>query len=154
MFKEMRRKEKQTSLEEAVEILNRCQYGILSTVGENGYAYGVPLNYVYVDNKIYFHSAKSGNKLDNIKYNEKVSFCVVGETELLSDKFDTRYESVIVFGRAEEVDEGEKDYALMEIIKKYSSDFLEKGKKYLEKAGKQTRVIKINIEHMTGKLGR
>lgn len=147
----MRRKDKEIRKEQSIEILEKCEYGVLSTVGENGYAYGVPLNYVYIDNKIYFHCAKSGHKLDNINYNDRVSFCVVGETELLPDKFDTKYESVIVFGKAEEVDEEEKYSALMEMLKKYSKDFLEKGKKYIENAGSQTRVIRIDIEHMTGK---
>lgn len=151
MFREMRRKDKQISHEKSIEILKSCSFGVLSVVGENGYGYGVPLNYVYVDNKIYFHSAKTGFKLDSIKHNDKVSFCVIGKTEILPDEFDTKYESVIVFGRAEEVDEDEKYSALMEMIKKYSKDFIDKGKKYIEKAGNATRVYKINIEHMTGK---
>lgn len=151
MFREMRRKDKQISTEQAIEILKRCSYGVLSLVGENGYGYGVPLNYVYVDNKIYFHSAKRGYKLDSIKCNNKVSFCVVGKAEILPDKFDTKYESVIAFGKAEEVDGDEKYFALMEMIKKYSKDFLDKGRKYIEDAGSQTRIFKINIEHITGK---
>jgi len=154
MFREMRRKEKQLSHEQSIEILKKCEYGVLSVVGDNGYAYGVPLSYVYVDNKIYFHSALTGYKLDCIEYNNKVSFCVVGDTKLLPDKFDTEYESVIVFGRAQEVT-GEENYtAHIELLKKYSADYLEEGKKYLERAGKNTRIFKIDIEHMTGKLGR
>jgi nitroimidazol reductase NimA-like FMN-containing flavoprotein (pyridoxamine 5'-phosphate oxidase superfamily) len=153
MFKEMRRKEKQLSKEQSIEILKKCQYGVLSVVGENGYAYGVPLSYVYVDNKIYFHSALTGYKLDCIRYNNKVSFCVVGETNVLPDKFDTEYESVIVFGKAEEVTGDENYFAHIELLKKYSGDYMEEGKKYLEKAGKHTRIFKIDIDYMTGKLG-
>lgn len=74
MFKEMRRKECSIQNEQAIKLLEDCKYGVLSTVGENGYAYGVPLNYVYHKGNIYFHCAGEGNKLDNIMFNNKVSF--------------------------------------------------------------------------------
>jgi nitroimidazol reductase NimA-like FMN-containing flavoprotein (pyridoxamine 5'-phosphate oxidase superfamily) len=151
VFKEMRRKDRQISAEEAVEILNKCHYGVLSTVGENGYAYGVPLSYVYADGKVYIHCALSGHKLENIEYNNKVSFCVVDGVEALPDKFSTKYESVIVFGRVEGVT-GEESYsAHIELLKKYSSDYVEEGKEYFEKAKERTKTFKINIEHITGK---
>ncbi|NLB53024.1 MAG: hypothetical protein GX808_08820 [Syntrophomonadaceae bacterium] len=57
---------------EAIELLKAGEYGVLSSVSENGYAYGVPLNYVYFDNSIYFHCAAEGRKLDDIKKNDKV----------------------------------------------------------------------------------
>jgi len=56
-----------------------------------------------------------------------------------------------MFGNAEEVFEQEKDDALLEIIKKYSKDFVEQGKEYIEKAKGATSVFKIHIEHITGK---
>lgn len=71
--------------------------------------------------------------------------------ELLPDKFDTNYRSVILFGKAAEVNNQEKDEVLLEFIKKYSKEFIEKGKNCLEKAKGATRVFKINIEHITGK---
>ena len=75
MFKEMRRKERSIDNQQAIELLKKGQYGVLSTVGENGYAYGIPLNYAYHEGNIYFHCAAEGSKLDNIAYNNKVSFC-------------------------------------------------------------------------------
>ncbi len=151
MFREMRRKDKQLTLEESIEILRNNEIGVLSTICENGYPYGVPLNYVYYNNSIYFHCAKTGQKLDNIKGSTKVSFCVYCDVELLPDKFDTNYKSVILFGKAMEVNELEKEEALLEFIKKYSSKFIEEGKNYIEKAKGTALVYKINIEHITGK---
>jgi nitroimidazol reductase NimA-like FMN-containing flavoprotein (pyridoxamine 5'-phosphate oxidase superfamily) len=151
MFKEMRRKDRSIDSEQAVQLLTNGQYGVLSTVGENGYAYGIPLNYAYLEGNIYFHSAVEGNKLDNIMFNNKVSFCVVGSTEPIPDKFSYRFESVVAFGRAEEVYDKEKEDALMALIQKYSSEFMEKGQEYVRKDGIKSRVIKINIEHLTGK---
>lgn len=154
MFRKMRRHDKEISSEEAARILESAEYGILSTTGEDGYAYGVPLSYAYKDNCIYFHCARDGQKLDNIKHNDRVSFCVVGATELLPEEFSTRYESVIAFGRASEVFDQEKQEALVAILEKYSSQFMDKGMEYINKDSRLTRVIKIEIEHMTGKKGR
>jgi len=151
MFKEMRRKDKSIDNEHAIKLLENGQYGVLSTVGENGYAYGVPLNYIYHRGNIYFHCATEGSKLDNIVYNNNVSFCVVGDTEPIPDKFSYRYESVIVFGHAVEVYDKEKEEALVALIQKYSDEFMEEGLEYIQKSGNQTIVIKINIEHLTGK---
>ncbi|GAA0086402.1 pyridoxamine 5'-phosphate oxidase family protein [Clostridium sp. CTA-7] len=151
MFKEMRRKDREIEALEAIEVLKKCEYGILSTVDENGYPYGVPLSYVYANDSIYFHSAVEGHKLENIKKNDKVSFCVVGQTDVLPDKFSTKYESVIIFGRAKEVFDDEKNAALLELINKYSADYIEKGKTYIKNANDKTKVIKISIDHISGK---
>ena len=154
MFKKMRRKDRELDTTEAIEILKNCQYGILSTIGENGYAYGVPLSYIYMNDAIYFHSALEGYKLDSLLNNNRVSFCVVGQTFILPDKFTTNYESVIVFGRAIEVLDNEKESAFLEILNKYSPDYIEKGKSYIASASTNTKVIKISIEHISGKARR
>ena len=154
MFREMRRKDRELNKDEVMEILKNNTYGILSTISENGYPYGVPLSYVFHNHSIYIHGATEGHKLDNILSNNKVSFSVVGETCILPDKFSTQYESVIIFGRAVEVFDDEKNRALLEVINKYSSDYLEQGKEYINKASKVTKVIKICIEHISGKAKR
>lgn len=151
MFKQMRRKERETENVETLEIFKNGEYGVLSTIDENGYAYGVPLSYVYSNESIYFHCALEGQKLDNINYNNKVSFCVIGKTCVIPDKFSTKYESAIVFGEAIEVFEEEKREALLELLKKYSPNFIEKGKLYIKNAGDKTKVIKIKIDKISGK---
>lgn len=151
MFREMRRQDRKINDSETIRILEEGQYGILSTTGNDGYAYGIPLSYAYSNNSIYFHSALEGQKLDNIKHNNRVSFCVVGATEVLPDKFSTKYESVIVFGKASEVCEEEKHEALVSILKKYSPGFMDNGMKYISTGSPKTKVIKIEIEHMSGK---
>lgn len=154
MFRELRRQDRKISQDEAINILKKSPYGILSTVGEDGYAYGVPLSYVYLNNNLYFHCAKEGHKLENIKFNDKVSFCVVGNVENIPEKFTVKYESVIVFGRACEVHGEEKHTALMELIKKYSEQFIEKGKEYIEQSDDTVKIIKISIEAISGKANR
>lgn len=150
----MRRQDRRLDDNEAERILIQGEYGVLSTTGENGSPYGVPLSYAYLNKNIYFHCAGEGHKLDNIALNDRVSFCVVGKTMPLPDKFSTRYESVIIFGRAVAVDGIEKEQALMALIEKYSADFIEKGRKYVDKDGPITKVIKLNVELMSGKARR
>lgn len=154
MFREMRRKDRRLDEKEAITILEAGQYGVLSVCGSNGYAYGVPLSYVYSDGSIYFHGATEGQKLDDIKYNNKVSFCVVGKTTPLPKDFAVNYESVIAFGRAMELFDEEKQAALEAIIAKYSADYTAEGLVYIRKAFEATKIVKIEIDHMTGKSRR
>ena len=71
MFRQMRRIKQLLQEDESIEILKKCDYGQLSLIGDDDYPYIVPLNYVYDDGKIYFHSGKIGHKIDAINKNEK-----------------------------------------------------------------------------------
>jgi nitroimidazol reductase NimA-like FMN-containing flavoprotein (pyridoxamine 5'-phosphate oxidase superfamily) len=150
-MKEMRRKDKQIGIDDAIKLLTECEYGVLSTVGNDGQAYGIPLNYTYHDNCIYFHCALKGHKIDNIDNNPKVSFCAVGDTKVLPSEFATDYVSAVVFGVASEVRGTERHNALVLLLEKFSPDFMQEGKKYIEKFDKATKVIKIEIQHISGK---
>jgi hypothetical protein len=151
MDRKIRRADRAIPDSAAQEILRAGEYGILSTVSVDGQPYGVPVSYSYTGDVIYFHCALAGHKLDNLSSNNKVSFCVVGKTQVLPAKFATNYESVIVFGKALEVTADEKHTGLIELLKKYSPDFMDKGLRYITGDGDKARVYKIVIEAMTGK---
>jgi nitroimidazol reductase NimA-like FMN-containing flavoprotein (pyridoxamine 5'-phosphate oxidase superfamily) len=150
-MKEIRRKDRAVTEEEALAILNNAEYGVLSTVSENGKPYGVPLNYCIIDNGIYFHCAVEGRKTDHIKQCTSVSFCAVGNTEIMPEKFGTKYESVIVSGEVEEVFDMNKQIALEGLLHKYSPEYIAEGIKYIEGLREKTRVFKITINTLTGK---
>ncbi|BCS52771.1 pyridoxamine 5'-phosphate oxidase family protein [Geobacter sp. SVR] len=154
MQKDLRRKDRALGPEEKRELLARGEYGVLSTVAADGAPYGVPVSYCLMDEALYFHCAVEGHKLDNIAANSSVSFCVVGTTELLPDQFATRYESVIVSGRGEEVFGTEKQRALEELVVKYSHNFMSEGQRYIEAHSGQTRVFRIGIADISGKARR
>ena len=154
MYREMRRREKQLSEAEGIRLLKEGGYGVLSTFSIEGEPYGIPLNYMYDDGCIYFHSALAGRKVDILKNQNKVSFCVVGLSEVFPAKFSTRYESVILFGQVLEVFGTEKEKGLLGLIDKYSTDYTLEGKKYIENAAGITGVYKIEIQHMTAKSSR
>lgn len=147
----MRRKDRQITSEETFAILNNGEYGILSTASSDNQPYGVPLNYCVIDGSIYFHCALEGRKIDNMNSNPRVSFCVVGKTELLPDKFAIRYESCIVEGTASESFGEEKQSALEGLIHKYSEDFFSQGLEYIEKLRDKAKVFKISIDSISGK---
>ena len=152
MFREIRLKERVIDNESAIEILKNGSFGVLATVGKDGYPYGVPLNYTYFDDCICFHCAQKGHKLENIDFNNKVSFCVVTKSDVLANEFDTDYESAIAFGKAVVItDDSEKKNILLSVLNKYSAEYLKAGTNYMKKHWDETKVIKITIEHLSGK---
>jgi hypothetical protein len=151
MERKIRRTDRVLSESEAKGILEKGEFGILSTASLDGQPYGVPISYSYTGNVIFFHSAIDGHKLENLRKNNRVSFCVVGRTEVLPDQFSTKYESAIVFGKAFELTDDEKHKGLLEIVKKYSPGFIKEGLQYIENAANKARVYKIVIESITGK---
>jgi len=155
MFRNIRRKNRELTGERICQLLDESEYGFLSLgTSENGYAYGVPLNYVFDrdSNSLYFHCASEGQKLDEIRRNNKVSFCVVGTTKPIAEQFTTLYESVIVFGEAYILDSAEeKRKALSLLVSKYSPEFETLGEKYMDKSWDRTTTFKISVKHITAK---
>lgn len=155
MFAEMRRSDRLLSQEETVQILERGEYGVLSMYDSSGYPYGVPVNYVYADGKLYIHCAKSaGQKAKNLAADNRVCFTVIGQVEVMPEKFGAKYESVILFGTAKELEGDDKQAVLERIIRKFSADYLEAGMQYIAKAFEKAGVYEIDIAHMTGKAKR
>ena len=152
MFSTMRRKDREVTGSVIEEILLQGEFGTLATISENGYPYTIPLSYVYYDKAIFFHCAKQGHKLNNIQHNNKVSFSIVTDVNLLPSEFVTNYKSVIAFGEASEVTGDGKEDALRKLIEKYSADFIREGNDYIQRAQDSTTVIKIDIHHLTGKV--
>ncbi len=157
MFREMRRKNCVISKETAEKILREGDYGVLALSGDDGYPYAVPINYAVDGNKIYFHSAKTGHKLDAIKNNDKVSFCVVDRHEVVAEEFTTYFSSAIAFGRIKIVEDNadpEKLRGLELLADKYSST-ANPERREKELARLSAVVIPVmTIEHLTGKAAR
>lgn len=147
----MRRKDREISKEETLSILKSAEYGVLSTVSNSGIPYGVPLNFCLIDGDLYFHCAVEGRKIENLNQNSMVSFCVVGHTEILPDKFATKYESAIVSGTVAEVLGKTKRAALEGLLEKYCSSYINSGLEYIDKLIDRTKVFKIAIDTISGK---
>lgn len=155
MFREMRRKNQTFSREECLQILDRNTHGVLSLLGDGGYPYGVPLNHVLLEDKLYFHCAVEGHKVDAIRKCDKAGFCVIDADEVDSENLSTRFRSVMVFGRARMVeDEIEKREALMAVGQKFAPGNMDKAIAEINDSIQHTGIIELSIEHISGKESR
>ncbi len=151
MFRQMRRKNQALTQEECEQILNEGKTGIMAVLGDNDYPYTIPLNYIYLNSKIYFHCAKTGHKIDSIKKHNKVSFCVINKDEVIPEKFGTDYRSVVAFGKARIMEENEFMPAIQAFTKKYCP--FDDGiiQKEIDRELKLLCMVEIEIDHLTGK---
>ncbi|MGL4942783.1 MAG: pyridoxamine 5'-phosphate oxidase family protein [Thermoguttaceae bacterium] len=155
MQSSLRRSDRAIDRAAAVEILDRACYGVVSTVGVDGAAYGVPLNFARDGETLILHCATEGRKLENIKHDARVSFCVVGDAEVLPEKFTMRYQSVIVTGRAELIDDAErKTELLLKLCTKYSAEHADAALAMLAAHLHRTCVVILHIDDISGKAHR
>lgn len=152
----MRRKEKEIEDRTIIiDLLNMCQVGRIGTVGKDDYPMVKPLNFAYNDGRIYFHTAKEGEKIEDIKRDNRVCFEVDLPIAYVKAKnspceADYLYRSVITKGRARIIkDVDEKLFALNCLMEKYQAGGVhgEYSHAQLTKVG----IVKIDIEEMTGK---
>ena len=154
MFRVIVRKKNAISQNECIEILKTELRGVLSVIGDGGYPYGLPINYFYneEDGHVYFHSGKSGHKIDSIAKCDKVSFCVYDSGYRENGDWALNIKSVILFGRIRALDDFDK---AMDICRKLSYKFTDDSK-YIEKEiasfGKNTLCLELIPEHITGKI--
>ena len=153
MFREVRRFKQRLTREECLEILKQTKRGVLSVNGDDGYPYGMPLNHYYDEEsgKIYFHGASQGHKVDAIRKDDRVSFCVYDDGYRKEGDWALTFRSVIVFGRIREVED--QDVILRvcrDLSYKFTSDddYIEHE---IATSGKRVLVHELTIENITGK---
>lgn len=146
----MRRFRQELSENESLEILVNGKVAVLALAGDNDYPYAVPLNYVYDDSYIYFHSALQGHKVDALKRNPKCSLCVIEKDDVIPEKFTSYFRSVIAFGKAEFLmSEEDRIRALQLLCNKYSPGLDPTDE--IKKSLKSVLIIRMKLERITGK---
>ncbi len=151
-FREMRRKRQQISEEESIGILEKATSGTLALLGDNDYPYAVPISYVYHDGHLYFHSALSGHKVDAIRKCSKASFCVIEQDDVQPKKYTTFFKSVIAFGQIHIIEDEQEKLATARIFgNRYNPNDDESLQKELESGFSHMLMIRLDIEHLTGK---
>lgn len=152
MFRELRRKKQLLSEQETLRVLEEGKTGIVGVLGDDGYPYTVPINYVLLEDKIYFHSAKKGHKVDAIAKEPKVSMTVVEKDDVVSREFTTYFRSIQLFGKAYVVeDEAERNVAFRALCEKFSGADLDRYEEIMSKEAAAAAIVRIDIEHITGK---
>ena len=154
MFRPMRRFKQQISEEECIRILSSEKRGVLSMMGEDGYPYGIPLNHWYnpEDGKLYFHGAKTGHKIDAIKANDKVSYCVYDAGYQKEGEWALNVNCVVVFGHISLVADENKARVIGENLCRKFTDDEEYIQHELQNALPRVQCLELTIDHMTGKL--
>lgn len=155
-FRKMRRIRQELDRETCLEIIGRATSGVLSLLGDEGYPYGVPLAFAYVDGevgKFYFHCAKTGHKIDAIRACDKACFTIIDRDDVVADEFTTYYRSVICFGRAKILETPEEIMPAISLLaERYSPDeSAEKRNGEINKQMPAMFMIEFSVEHMTGK---
>ncbi len=154
MFRQMRRFKQQVSEETCRKVLREQPRGVLSVLGDDGYPYGMPLDHWFseAENKLFFHCAKEGHKLDAIKACDKVSYCVMDAGFRKEGEWALNVNSVIVFGRMSIVTDDEKKREICTNICRKFTDDEEYLQKELQSAFPRVCCLELKIEHMAGKL--
>lgn len=152
----MRRKDRRMPEEESLALLRQGEYGVMSTTGPDGKPYGIPLSYVWLKERVYFHCARDGRKIDNVRANSAVTFTVVGQTRpVYAKNFTTYYESVILSGNiAEVIDPEEKYAALFALAVKYLPEHRDKADRDIRRSFDRTAVYAIYPDEISGKAKR
>ena len=154
MFREVARKKQSLEMSRIVEILNGEKRGVLSVHGENGYPYGLPMNYWYNEENgyIYFHSGEKGHKIDAINSDNRVSFCVYDEGFRKDGEWALNISSVIVFGEIHIVEDLEKSVEIFRRLSlKFTSD-MEYIDLEIQQYAKETFCYELRPKHITGKI--
>lgn len=153
MFREIRRVKRAISIDAAKELLKNNKRAALSVQGDDGYPYTVPINYYYdeEDNRIYFHSARVGHKIESMKKNDKVCFTTWDDGYKEEGDWAYYVSSCVVFGKAVLV---EDEALALEKIKKFAMKYYpteQEADEEIARDFKGVQMVAIDIEHISGK---
>lgn len=148
----LRRKDRLRTAEEARAIMESCDFAVLSTADRENMPYGVPVSVVLEENRLYFHCAKTGRKLENIQQNPHVCLTFAKVRLVDGENFTTRYESVIAEGTASFIEEEtEKCHALQLLCRRYTQHSDEEIDAYIQRYFAQTGVVRVDLESISAK---
>lgn len=153
MFRPMRRKSRAISDEDARALLAAGKRGVLAVNGDDGYPFALPINYFFdaAANKIFFHGAKSGHKVDSLRRSDKVCFTIYGNERFTEGEWAPYVQSTVVFGRCHLVnDPAVTKERVRELALKYYPSTQE-AEAELARDITGVQLYEIEIEHLTGK---
>ena len=153
MFRPIRKKKNELGVDATENLLRCSRRGVLAVNGDNGYPYAIPVNFFYdsAAQKIYFHGARAGHKVDALHACDKVCFTVYGNETVKKESWAPFVQSAVVFGRCRPVKDGPKATVLLKqlAMKYYPDEQLVDDE--IAHAGKNAQLFEIKIEHLSGK---
>lgn len=152
VFRPLRRKKQALDEQACQQILSQEKRATLSLIGDEGYPYGVPVNFVYYEGKIYIHSARAGHKVDALTQNDKACFTVWNQGDQEENDWWYHVYSLICFGRIHIVeDEDLKRASLQALGKKYFPAGMRDIDYEIERDWDRVLMLELSIEHISGK---
>lgn len=153
-FRKMRRFRQQLTAEECADVLSKQPRGVLAVLGDGGYPYALPLDFVYdtESGNLYFHCAKEGHKLDAIRRCDKVSFCVTDEGFRREGEWALNIRSVIVFGRMRIVEDRTR---ALEMVRRLGEKYYPNpadAEEETRKTADRVACLELVPDHISGKL--
>jgi len=153
MFRDLARKNKRIPQEDCIALLQNERRGVLSVHGDDGYPYGSPMNHYYHDDGcLYFHCGRAGHRLDALRRDDKVSYCVMDKGVRPESEWAYDVRSVIVFGRMEIINDWD---VMVDVAARLSRQFPcseEYIREEIARSGKGTLILKLTPEHICGKM--
>ena len=152
-MREMRRFKQALTPQECAAVLERNTAGVLALTGDGGCPYAVPLSYVWLDGRVYFHFALAGHKLDAIARNPKGSFCVIGQDQVVPAEYTSYFRSVIAFGTLRVLeDAGEIRRVIQVLSDRYAPlEPPERRDAVIDRELAALCILEMTVEHLTGK---
>lgn len=154
MFRPLRRKRRGISLDAARDLLEHERRGVFAVNGDDGYPFAIPVNYFYdrAAERIYFHGAKAGHKVDALKRSDKVCFTVYGNEHFEEGEWAPYVQSTVVFGRCRLIEDAPEfvEQKVRELALKYYPS-AEEVEQEIAKDIKGVQLYEIEIEHLCGK---
>ena len=149
------------SKEKIIEFLSSESTGRIASMDADGFPQIIPMNFVFINDVLYMHSHIRGEKLENIKRNDKVGFEVDRNLEFLPSYFfdptdaslaDTLYISVVMKGICQIIENNEeKTLALNALMKKYQPEGGYEPMNPEMEVLNEVAVIKVTPQTMRGK---
>ena len=153
LFRAIRKKKNEISIDAAKDLIRSSRRGVLAVNGDEGYPYAIPINYLYDEenNRIIFHGAKAGHKVDSLKKNDKICFTVYGNETIKEESWAPYLQSVVIFGKCRLVENKDDTISMLNkfALKYYPN--VEMVNKEIEFSGRGVQMFEIEIEHMSGK---
>ena len=150
----MRRKDLAMTQEATFALVDAKEYAVICLTDPDGRAYGVPLDYVRQGESLFFHGAKEGRKIDSMRTNYWACAVIVGDTTIIPEKFRRKYESAIIEGSIELIDDPEQKRQVMTwVAESRSPGYSEKAQAVIEKMLDRVLIYKMKMEIISGKHG-
>ena len=153
MFREIRKKKNAITADAAESLLEKSRRGVLAVNGDDGYPYAIPVNYFYDRNeqKIYFHGARAGHKVDALRASDKVCFTVYGNETIREEAWAPYMQSTVVFGRCRLIEDAAATEAKVRALAAKYYPSAEEIDEEVAKSIRGVQLYEITIEHLTGK---